>query len=54
VPTAPDWFASMDKNRDGDLSRGEFLGTTAQFRQFDENDDELLSVAEALKLNPGE
>jgi hypothetical protein len=51
---APEWFASMDKNKDGDLARGEFLGTTEQFRQFDENGDSLLSVAEALKLNAGE
>ncbi len=54
VPKAPDWFLSMDKNSDSDLSRGEFLGTTEQFRQFDENGDQLLSIAEALKVNPGE
>jgi hypothetical protein len=54
VEKAPEWFASMDKNRDGDLSRGEFLGTREQFRQFDENSDELLSVSEAVKLNSGE
>jgi hypothetical protein len=51
---APDWFVSMDKNNDGDLSLAEFLGTTEQFRQFDENGDQLLGVAEALKLDPGE
>jgi hypothetical protein len=49
-PTAPAWFTSMDKNGDGDLSRGEFLGTTEQFKQLDTNGDGLLSVAEALKL----
>jgi hypothetical protein len=46
----PDWFASMDKNADRDLSRDEFLGTTEQFKQIDTNTDGLMSVAEALKL----
>jgi hypothetical protein len=50
-PTPPDWFVSMDKNGDRDLARGEFLGTTEQFRQFDADGDGLLSIAEALKLN---
>jgi hypothetical protein len=53
APTAPGWFTSMDKNSDGDLSRGEFLGTTEQFKQLDTNGDGLLSVAEALKLKTG-
>jgi hypothetical protein len=51
---APDWFVSMDKNRDRDLSRGEFLGTSEQFRQFDTDGDGLLSVEESLKLNNGQ
>jgi hypothetical protein len=54
APTAPDWFLSMDKNSDRDLSRNEFLGTTEQFRQFDTDADGLLSVAEALKLSGGQ
>ena len=53
APTAPGWFTSMDKNGDGDLSRGEFLGTTEQFKQLDTNGDGLLSVAEALKFKAG-
>jgi hypothetical protein len=53
APTTPGWFKSMDKNSDGDLSRGEFLGTTEQFKQLDKNGDGLLSVAEALKFKTG-
>ena len=54
APKPPDWFVSMDKNRDRDVSRGEFLGTTEQFRQFDADGDGLLSIAEALKLDAGQ
>jgi hypothetical protein len=54
APAAPAWFTSMDKNGDRDLSPGEFLGTTDQFRQFDADGDGLLSVVEAVKLNPGQ
>jgi hypothetical protein len=54
APAMPAWFANMDKNGDRDLSRGEFLGTTEQFRQFDADGDGLLSVAEAAKLDPSQ
>ncbi len=53
APAAPGWFTSMDKNSDSDLSRGEFLGTTEQFKQLDTNGDGLLGIAEALKLKAG-
>jgi hypothetical protein len=36
----------MDQNRDGDLSRNEFLGSGEQFRKFDADGDGLLSVPE--------
>jgi hypothetical protein len=52
-PAPPDWFVSMDKNNDRDLSREEFLGTTRQFKQADADSDGLLNVAEALKLGGG-
>jgi hypothetical protein len=54
APAPPDWFLSMDKNGDRDVARGEFLGTSEQFRQFDIDGDGLLSIAEALKLSPGQ
>ena len=37
----------MDRNRDGDVSRKEFLGTDEQFRQIDVDGDGLISVEEA-------
>jgi hypothetical protein len=50
----PEWFASMDKNGDHDLSRDEFLGTSEQFKRFDSDADGLLTVGEALKLDVGQ
>lgn len=44
---SPEWFARMDRNQDGDLTRGEFPGTDEQFRSLDADDDELISAAEA-------
>jgi Ca2+-binding EF-hand superfamily protein len=43
----PLWFQKMDRNRDGDVSRKEFLGTDEQFRAIDTDGDGLISVAEA-------
>src|SRR5262249_7126444 len=43
----PAWFRKMDRNRDGDVSRREFLGTDAQFRAIDTDGDGLISLAEA-------
>ncbi len=49
---APNWFISMDKNHDGDISRAEFLGTNEQFKQLDLDGDGLISVDEAQKALP--
>lgn len=43
------WFAAMDTNDDGDISRREFLGSDDQFRQLDANDDGLIDQDEARK-----
>jgi Ca2+-binding EF-hand superfamily protein len=43
----PTWFRKMDRNRDGDVSRREFLGTEVEFRRIDTDGDGLISVEEA-------
>lgn len=46
-PVGPLWFQKMDRNRDGDVSRREFLGTDEEFRKLDTNGDGLISAQEA-------
>jgi Ca2+-binding EF-hand superfamily protein len=43
----PLWFQKMDRNRDGYVSRREFLGTDEEFRKLDLDGDGLISVQEA-------
>jgi Ca2+-binding EF-hand superfamily protein len=43
----PAWFRKMDKNRDGDVSRKEFLFSEEQFKKLDADGDGLISVEEA-------
>ena len=43
----PVWFRKMDRNRDGDVSRKEWLGTKEAFDEIDTDKDGLISVEEA-------
>lgn len=43
----PAWFRKMDRNRDGDVSRREFLGSREQFDRLDRDGDGLLAPDEA-------
>jgi Ca2+-binding EF-hand superfamily protein len=47
----PLWFRKMDRNRDGDVSRKEFLGSDEQFRLIDTDGDGLISVEEAERYD---
>jgi hypothetical protein len=41
----------MDRNRDGDVSRREFLGSDEEFRRIDSDGDGLISVEEAERFD---
>jgi Ca2+-binding EF-hand superfamily protein len=43
----PLWFRKMDRNRDGDVSRAEWLGTDEAFKEIDADGDGLISAEEA-------
>jgi Ca2+-binding EF-hand superfamily protein len=52
APTAgPLWFRKMDRNRDGDVSRREFLGTDEEFDRIDTDHDGLISLEEAERYD---
>jgi hypothetical protein len=46
------WFARMDNDRDGYVSRKEFLGTKEEFDAIDADGDGLISSAEAKAFKP--
>jgi len=50
-PSGPEWFVRMDRNKDNDLTRGEFPGTNDQFAAIDADGDELISADEALAFD---
>lgn len=47
APKGPRWFEAMDRNGDGYVSAGEFLGSPELFRKLDVNGDGRITVEEA-------
>jgi Ca2+-binding EF-hand superfamily protein len=47
----PLWFRKMDRNRDGDVSRREFLGSDEDFRRIDTDGDGLIDTDEAERAD---
>jgi Ca2+-binding EF-hand superfamily protein len=43
----PSWFRRMDRNKDGDISRREFLGPRREFDRLDRDRDGLIGAEEA-------
>lgn len=48
---APRWFTAMDANRDGVISRREFVGTSEQFAALDADGNGLIELHEALSAD---
>ena len=46
---APRWFTAMDANRDGAISRREFLGPAEKFAELDHDRNGLLELSEAAR-----
>ena len=50
--SGPRWFRKMDRNRDGDISRREFLGPRVNFERLDLDHDGLIDAQEAGNARP--
>lgn len=50
--TGPTWFQKMDRNRDGDVSKREFLGDIDFFDKIDVNKDGTIDASEARQVRP--
>lgn len=49
--SGPLWFQKMDRNRDGEVSRREFLGSDDAFRKIDSDRDRVISLEEARQAD---
>ncbi len=49
APLSPRWFRAMDRNNDGVVSPGEFLGPPEVFRELDADGDGVVSADEARR-----
>jgi len=47
IESLPRWFLTMDANRDGFVSRREFVGSLEKFQELDASDDEFIDRTEA-------
>lgn len=50
--TGPTWFQKMDRNRDGEVSKREFLGDVDLFDKIDVNKDGTIDASEARHFKP--
>lgn len=45
---SPQWFTRMDRNQDGEVALREFVGPLSYFKNYDRNNDGILTSIEAL------